>query len=83
MLRLEIKQKRLKAEVQYFRETCLLFDKSNVLFKIMDTHGTSRKTKSAEDLSNNLKLLFGKTSARNLIFFFVYARVLKGARTRL
>ena len=61
----ESKQKRLKAEVQYFRETCLLFDRSNVLFKIMDTHGSSRKTKTAEDLAHNLILLFGKTSSQD------------------
>ena len=58
------KQKRFKAEVQYFRETCLLFDRSHVLFKIMNTHGSSRKTKTSQELAHNLKLLFGKTSSQ-------------------
>ena len=61
----EQKQKRLKAEVQYFRETCLLFDKSNVLFKIMNTYGSSRKTKTFDELAHNLKLLFGKISSQD------------------
>ena len=46
------KQKRFKAEVQYFRETCLLFDRSHVLFKIMNTHGSSRKTKTSQELAH-------------------------------
>ena len=61
----EQKQKRMKAEVQYFRETCLLFDKSNVLFKIMNVVGSSRKTKTVEQLAHNLKLLFGKTTSQD------------------
>ena len=55
------KQKRFKAEVQYFRETCLLFDKSNSLFKLMNVNGSSRKQKTSEEFARNLKLLFGKT----------------------
>ena len=54
-----------EAEVQYFRETCLLFDKSNVLFKIMNVVGSSRKTKTVEQLAHNLKLLFGKTTSQD------------------
>ena len=61
----DLKQKRLKAEVQYFRETCLLFDKSNVLFKIMNVVGSSRKMKSFDELAHNLKLLFGKTTSQD------------------
>ena len=30
----------------------------------MNTHGSSRKTKTAEELAHNLKLLFGKTSSQ-------------------
>ena len=59
------KQKRLKAEVQYFRETCLLFDKSHALFRIMNIHGSNRKTKTSQELAHNLKLLFGKTSSQD------------------
>ena len=61
----ELKQKRLKAEIQYFRETCVLFDKSHALFKLMNTTGSKRKTKTFQELGHNLKLLFGKTSSQD------------------
>ena len=61
----EQKQKRMKAEVQYFRETCLLFDKNHVLFKLMNTNGNTRKTKTCLELAHNLKLLFGKTTSQD------------------
>ena len=58
------KQKHLKAEVQYFRETCLLFDKNHALFKLMNIAGTILKLKSCGELAKSLKLLFGKTTSQ-------------------
>ena len=58
------KLQRFKNEVKYFRDTCLLFDKNNSLFRLMNTVGKNRKQKSCEEFAQNLKLLFGKTQSQ-------------------
>ena len=57
------KQKRLKMEVQYCRDTSARLLHSNKLFNIMKPKGQGKKeTLSSSQFSKNLKLYFGKVS---------------------
>lgn len=56
------KQNRLKAEIQYCRDTCISLQRDNAMFKIMNVVGNKRSTKSAIEFAENLKRFHGKIS---------------------
>ena len=59
-------QSRLKKEVQYAKYTANKIEKTNSLFKLMNIQeNKKRKLKSIQELSENLKIYFGKTSDQN------------------
>ena len=58
------KQKRMRDEITYARDTSLSLPRASPLFKIYDTTVTPRRLFTAEQFGNNLKLYLGKRSER-------------------
>ena len=61
------KLSRMKDEVTYARDTCSSLPKSNPIFRIMKTQGTTRRMLTSEEFGNNLKALLGKTKQRHSV----------------
>ena len=56
------KQRHLRAEVAYCRDTCLSLQNDHPLFKIMSNDGSHRSVKPSHEFASNLMTFFGKLS---------------------
>ena len=72
------KQKRLRDEITYARDTSSSLPRAHELFKIMqvDQRTKRRRVKSAEEFAINLRTLLGKSSQRSSVSIDDFCRAL-------
>ena len=63
----ENKQKRMRAEITYARDTCVSLPQAHAFFKIFDTSVKPRRLLTAAQFGQNLKLFLGKTAGRSYV----------------
>lgn len=64
------KQKRMKKEVMYARDSCVSLPHTNSVFKMLQVNSDGkRKMLSAEEFGKNLKTLFGKANSKQSVTF--------------
>ena len=68
----EDKQKRMKQEVQYARDTYTSFPRTHPVFKIMNTSVVPRRILTALEFGENLKIYLGKRAARTDVYLADY-----------
>ena len=63
----EVKNKRMRAEVTYARDTCVSLPRAHSFFKIFDTSVKPRRLFTANQFGQNLKLYLGKAEGRTVV----------------
>ena len=63
----EVKNKRMRAEITYARDTCISLPRAHPFFKIFDTSVKPRRLLTADQYGENLKLYLGKAEGRAFV----------------
>ena len=63
----EIKNKRMRSEVTYARDTCVSLPRAHAFFKIFDTSVKPCRLLTAHQFGENLKLYLGKAEGRTYV----------------